>query len=133
VPVRPGSEEYLDSEKYELKQRRLEGPLLPLIRRLNEIRRSNRSLQRLDDVTFLATANERLIAYAKQSPSDTLVVAVNLDPFSTTEGLVNVPAELGLPGTFAVQDLLSDDTYAWRTGGNYVRLAPGKAHLLHVR
>jgi starch synthase (maltosyl-transferring) len=132
VPVRPGSEEYLDSEKYELKQRRIEGPLLPLIRRLNEIRRANRSLQRLDDVTFLSTANERLIAYTKRSPSDTLVVVVNLDPLSTTEGLVTVPPELGLPVSFAVQDLLSDDTYAWRTGGNYVRLAPGQAHILHA-
>ena len=46
VPVRPGSEEYLDSEKYELKQRTIDGPLLPLIKRLNEIRRANRSLQR---------------------------------------------------------------------------------------
>ena len=59
VPVRPGSEEYLDSEKYELKQRKLEGPLLPLVQRLNEIRRANRSLQRIDNVTFLETANEQ--------------------------------------------------------------------------
>ena len=44
-----------------------------------------------------------------------------------------VPAELGLPASFAVQDLLSDETYAWRTGGNFVRLAPGQAHVLHVR
>jgi starch synthase (maltosyl-transferring) len=133
VPVREGSEEYLDSEKYELKNRRIEGPLLPLIQRLNEIRRANRSLQRLDDVTFLSTANDRVIGYTKQSPSDTLIVTVNLDPFSTAEGLITVPPELGLPFSFAVQDLLSDDTYAWRTGGNYVRLAPGQAHLLHVR
>jgi hypothetical protein len=46
---------------------------------------------------------------------------------------VTVPTEVGLPGSFAVQDLLSDDTYAWRTGGNFVRLAPGQAHILHVR
>ena len=60
VPVRPGSEEYLDSEKYELKTRTIEGPLLPLIQKLNEIRRANRSLQRIDDVTFLETANDQL-------------------------------------------------------------------------
>jgi starch synthase (maltosyl-transferring) len=133
VPLRPGSEEYLDSEKYERKQRKLEGPLLPLVRRLNEIRRANRSLQRVDNVTFLPAANESLIAYAKQSPSDSLIACVNLDPLAPAEGLVTVPPALGLPGTFAVQDLLSEDTYAWRTGGNYVRLDPGAAHVLHVR
>src|SRR5262245_21387449 len=132
VPLRPGSEEYLDSEKYEIKHRTVDGPLLPLIRRLNEIRRANRSLQHVDDVRFLDTANDGVIAYTKQSAADTLVVVVNLDPFGPREGLVAVPPELGLPGSFAVQDLLSDDTYAWRTGGNYVRLAPGGAHLLHV-
>src|SRR5262245_11870607 len=133
VPLRPGSEEYLDSEKYEVKKRAIDGPLLPLIRRLNEIRRANRSLQHVDNVRFLDTANDSLIAYAKQSPSDTLVITVNLDPSGFREGLVDVPAEVGLPASFAVQDLLSDDTYAWRTGGNYVRLAPGGAHVLHVR
>ena len=133
VPLRPGSEEYLDSEKYELKRRTIEGPLLPLIRRLNGIRRANRSLQRVDNIRFLETANDSLIAYVKQSASDTLVITVNLDPVGSREGLVTVPPEVGLPGSFAVQDLLSDDTYAWRTGGNFVRLAPGQAHILHVR
>jgi starch synthase (maltosyl-transferring) len=132
APLRLGSEEYLDSEKYEVKHRTVDGPLLPLIRRLNEIRRANRSLQHVDDVRFLDTANDGVIAYAKQSAADTLVIVVNLDPFGPREGLVAVPPELGLPGSFAVQDLLSDDTYAWRTGGNYVRLAPGGAHVLHV-
>jgi starch synthase (maltosyl-transferring) len=133
VPLRSGSEEYLDSEKYELKKRRIEGPLLPLIQRLNEIRRANRSLQRIDNISFLETANDLLIAYAKQESSDTLVVAVNLDPFSMREGLVTISPDLDLPSSFAVQDLLSGETYAWGIGGNYVRLAPGQAHVLHVR
>jgi starch synthase (maltosyl-transferring) len=133
VPVRPGSEEYLDSEKYELKRRKLEGPLLPLIKRLNEIRKTNRSLQHLDDVTFLDTASEQLIAYAKRSEADTLIVCVNLDPFSSSVGLVEIPPELGLPGGFVVQDLLSDETYAWRTGGNYVDLPPGGSHVMHLK
>jgi starch synthase (maltosyl-transferring) len=133
VPLKSGSEEYLDSEKYELKQRKIDGPLLPLIRRLNEIRRANRSLQFVDNVRFLPTANESLIAFAKQSTSDTLIVCVNLDYVASREGLVAVPQELGLPGSFAVQDLLNDETYAWRTGGNYVHLAPGQSHVLHVR
>src|SRR4029079_11002403 len=106
VPLKAGSEEYLDSEKYELKQRKIDGPLLPLVRRLNEIRRANRSLQFVDNVRFLPTANEALIAYAKQSTADTLIVCVNLDYVASREGLVAVPQELGLPTSFAVQDLL---------------------------
>jgi len=133
VPVSPGSEEYLDSEKYELKQRALDGPLLPLIGRLNEIRLANRSLQRIDNVTFLETANEQLIAYAKRSDADTLIVCVNLDPLAAREGLVTVEASLGLPASFVVQDLLTNAIYDWQTGGNYVRLAPGGAHVLHAR
>jgi starch synthase (maltosyl-transferring) len=133
VPLRSGSEEYLDSEKYELKERTIDGPLLPLIERLNEIRRANRSLQQLDNVTFLDTAHNSLIAYAKRSEADTTVVCVNLDASAAREGLVTVPAELGLPASFAVQDLLTDETYAWRVGGNFIRLGPGKAHVMHVR
>ncbi len=133
IPLRPGSEEYLNSEKYEVKARTLEGPLLPLIGRLNEIRRANRSLQRIDDVTFLETASDQLIAYAKGSESDTLIVCVNLDPFAAREGLLSVPAGLGLPGSFVVQDLLTDQTYLWQSGGNYIRLEPGAAHVMHVR
>jgi starch synthase (maltosyl-transferring) len=133
VPVREGSEEYLDSEKYEVKQRQVEGPLLPLVRRLNEIRRANRSLQWIDNVTFLETASDYLIAYAKQSESDTVLVCVNLDPHRASEGLAVVPPSLGLPPSFQVQDLLSDATFGWRTGPNYVLLEPGQAHLMHVR
>jgi starch synthase (maltosyl-transferring) len=132
VPLRPGSEEYLDSEKYEVKRRTIEGPLLPLIKRLNEIRRANRSLQWIDNITFLETANDQLIAYAKRSPSDTVIAVANLNPFAAGEGLVTVPAALGLPDTFVVQDLLSDEIYDWRTGGNYVLLRPGGAHLMQV-
>ena len=133
MPLRSSSEEYFNSEKYELKERTIDGPLLPLIERLNEIRRANRSLQRLGNVTFLDTAHDSLIAYAKRSEADTTVVCVNLDPSSPREGLVTVPPELGLPASFAVQDLLTDETYAWRVGGNFIRLGPGKAHVMHVQ
>src|SRR5256714_5394487 len=66
VPVREGSEEYLDSEKYEAKRRSLDGPLLPLVRRLNRARRENRALQRLENIHFLETENDRLIGYLKR-------------------------------------------------------------------
>src|SRR5262249_29485234 len=111
VPVRPGSEEYLDSEKYELKQRTIDGPLLPLIRTLNEIRRAHPAFRRIDDLTFLDTANDQLIAYAKHADADTVIVCVNLDPTAPAEGLLTVPAVFELPETFVVQDLLTDDTY----------------------
>ena len=65
--MREGSEEYLDSEKYEVKQRALDGPLLPLIARLNAIRRENPALQRLEDIDFLETENEQLIAYVRRA------------------------------------------------------------------
>jgi starch synthase (maltosyl-transferring) len=132
VPVRPGSEEYLDSEKYEVKQRSLDGPLLPLIQRVNHARRENPALQRLDNVTFLDTANDYLIAYAKQSEGNTVITVVNIDPHDDQEGLIVVPAQLGLPPVFSVHDALDDHRYEWRIGGNYVRLTPGRSHLALV-
>src|SRR4051794_20973439 len=63
--VREGSEEYVDSEKYEIKERALDGPLMPLITRLNEVRRDSPALQRLANVTFLETENDGIMAYAK--------------------------------------------------------------------
>src|SRR6266498_5664273 len=66
VPLEEGSEEYVDSEKYEVKQRRLDGPLLPLAQRLNTIRRENPALQRVDNVAFLETGSDHLFAYAKR-------------------------------------------------------------------
>src|SRR5262249_39118412 len=81
VAVREGSEEYLDSEKYETKQRRLEGaPLLTLIRLLNEARRAHPALQYLSNIEFLDTANDGLIAYVKRHEGDTVIGVVCLDP-----------------------------------------------------
>jgi starch synthase (maltosyl-transferring) len=134
VPVREGSEEYLDSEKYEIKKRSLDGPLLPLIRRINEARRENPALQELSNVTFLDTANEALVAYAKQSAGNTVIAVVNIDPYQAQEGLAVVPAHLGLPPSFSAHDLLAGDRFQWRIGPNYVRLEPGvrQAHLVRV-
>jgi starch synthase (maltosyl-transferring) len=132
VPVRPGSEEYLDSEKYEVKRRRLNGPLLPLAARLNRARRENRALQRFENVGFLETENERLFAYAKRTGDNVVVAVVNLDPFAVQEGVTIIPAGSGLPPAFQVRDLLDDETYTWHIGRNYVRLEPGQSHLLKV-
>ncbi len=134
VPVREGSEEYLHSEKYEVKQRALDGPLLPLIKRLNTIRHENPALQYLDNVTFLDTANEALIAYAKRMGHNAVITVVNLDPDRSQEGLAIVPANLGLPPSFTAHDLLTGERYPWRIGPNYVRLEPGirQAHIVRV-
>jgi starch synthase (maltosyl-transferring) len=135
VAVRPGSEEYLDSEKYEIKQRSLDGPLLGLIERLNHIRREHPALQVLDNITFLETENDALVAYAKRSDSDVVIVVVNIDPRWTQEGVAIVPYDLGLPPVFTVSDALGGERFDWRVGRNYVRLDPGEraAHVLVVQ
>jgi starch synthase (maltosyl-transferring) len=132
---RPGSEEYLDNEKYEIKQRALDGPLLPMIQRLNHVRRENPALQRVDNVGFLDTANDAIIAYAKREGPNAIIGVVNLDPHNTQEGLIHIPYELGVPPAFTVDDLLDGIEYHWRLGGNYVRLDPAEraGHVLRVR
>jgi starch synthase (maltosyl-transferring) len=134
VPLREGSEEYLHSEKYEVRRRALDGPLLPMIRRINEIRAENPALQHLSNVRFLDTHNEALIAYAKQAPGNTLVIAANLDPHNVQEGIALIPAQLGLPPVFTVEDLLTGDHYDWRIGANYLRLDPAsrQTHIFRV-
>jgi starch synthase (maltosyl-transferring) len=129
VPAAAGSEEYLDSEKYERKQRSLDGELLPLVQRLNRIRREHAAFQRFENLRWLGTENEQLVAYAK----DDVLVVVNLDPRHPQEGVAIVPAALGLPPAFTVRDLLADSDFHWRIGRNYVRLDPGGAHVLHVQ
>jgi starch synthase (maltosyl-transferring) len=132
VPVRPGSEEYLNSEKYELKQRKLDGPLLPLAAKLNAARRENEALQWLDPLTILETENERLFAFLKRRGENTVVTVVNLDPTATQVGVCVVPVSTGLPPAYPVRDLLTDDTWTWRIGRNYVKLGPGQSHLLKI-
>jgi len=128
VPVRPGSEEYLDSEKYEVRPRALDGPLLPLVQRLNEVRRAESALQRIDNLRWLETENDQLVAYAK----DDVVCVVNLDPFAEQEGACVIPVALGWPPAFEAIELLTGATFTWRAGRNYVKLPPGESHLLKV-
>jgi starch synthase (maltosyl-transferring) len=129
VPVTAGSEEYLDSEKYEIKQRKLDGPLLPLVRQLNEIRRAEPALQRFENLRLLGTHGEHVFAYAKGTE---IAVAVNLDPRAPREDVVVVPPDIGLPEEFPVRDLLTGERYRWRIGRNYVGLGPGQSHLMKI-
>jgi starch synthase (maltosyl-transferring) len=128
VPLREGSEEYLDSEKYEVKKRKLEGPLLPLVQRLNVARRLVPALQRVDNLRWLETEQEQMIAYLKEN----VVCIVNLDPFEAREGVAILPASLGLPPAFHVRDLLGGRSYRWTLGRNFVRLDPGQAHVFKI-
>jgi starch synthase (maltosyl-transferring) len=132
VPVRPGSEEYLNSEKYELKKRALDGPLLPLAAKLNAMRRENPALQWLDPLTILETENEQLFAFLKRRDQNTVVTVVNLSPRAAQEGVCVLPVSTGLPPAYPVRDLLTGETWTWRIGRNYVKLGPGKSHVLRI-
>ena len=112
-----------------MKRRTLDGPLLPLVRKLNEIRRAEPALQRFENLRLLDTHGEHVFAFAKGTE---LVVVVNLDPKAPREDVVVVPAGLGLPDEFAVSDLLTGRGYRWRVGRNYVGLAPGGAHVMKI-
>ena len=98
--------------------------MLPFIARMNTIRRDHPSLQRLENLTFLDTENDALLAFAKQWDGETIIAVVNVDPHHAQEGVTIVPYELGLPPAFTVEDLLSGESFDWRLGRNYVRLDP---------
>ena len=142
VPVKPGSEEYLDSEKYQIKPRNLSAPdsLAGLIARVNRIRREHRSLQFDRGLEFHETNNPQLICYTKRTPdgSDPVMVVVNLDPLNMQHGHVKLPLydwKLPLDATVEAEDLLTGETYTWRGEWNYVRLDPqiAMAHILALR
>jgi starch synthase (maltosyl-transferring) len=156
VPVRPGSEEYLDSEKYQLKARNYSAPdnFSDDIRKLNAIRHAEPALQLYANLTFHVSENPAVIFYRKagaepavqwsgckphpvpvddeQPPAPTahdLLIAVNLDPHNAQETMVHVPlAEMGIgeDEAFAVHDLLTDARYIWRGVRNYIRLDPNQ-------
>ncbi|HJU67996.1 MAG TPA: alpha-1,4-glucan--maltose-1-phosphate maltosyltransferase [Gemmatimonadaceae bacterium] len=141
VPVREGSEEYLNSEKYELRPRDFTTPgnLDAEIRRINRIRRENPALQRADNLTFLRSENDQILFYRKSMPdgSNDLFIVVNLDPLRAHESMVHMPLEtLGLSGdaVYPVTDLLTGAQFRWRGARNYVRLDPAQepAHVLRL-
>jgi starch synthase (maltosyl-transferring) len=132
VPVREGSEEYLDSEKYQAKKRELDGELLPLVKRLNEIRRENPAFHRFANVTLLETESDHLFSFLKREDGNAVVVIVNTDASQPREGLTVLPAALGFPPSFRATELLTDESFTWQTGRNYVALGPGQSHVLRV-
>ena len=138
----PGREEYLDSEKYQLKERDWNGPgnIKQLITSLNRIRRENRALHFYDNLRFHAVDNEQLLFYSKMTTArDSIVlIVVNLDPLYTQSGWIEAPVEsFGEIGadSYEVHDLLTDQRYIWHGKRNYVALHPGvqPAHIFRVR
>jgi len=142
--VREGSEEYLDSEKYELRPRDFDGALAsgnslePFLTRLNEIRKVHPALTELRTITFHDIDNDALLAYSKFDPisGDCVLVVVTLNAFGPEEGTIRLDmAALGMADydRFWVRDEITGDEYQWGQA-NYVRLEPGRsvAHILNM-
>ena len=138
----PGGEEYLDSEKYELKHWDIARPdsMRELIARVNRIRRDNPALQSDWSLRFHPIDNDQLICYSKHTEdlSNVIIVVVNLDPHYTQAGWMELPlVELGLrlEEPYQVHDVLSDARYLWYGQRNYVELNPHvvPAHIFQVR
>jgi starch synthase (maltosyl-transferring) len=142
TPLHPGSEEYGDSEKFELRRRAWSAPgnLNADLTALNRIRRAERALQLANNVAFHESEHSAILWYSKRAPGPdaTLVIAVNLDPHAAQETMVHVPLDLlGVDATapYEVEDLLSRERYVWRGARNYVRLDPTErvAQIFRVR
>lgn len=140
--MQPGSEEYLNSEKYELKHRDLNATvsLKDLISRVNKIRKDNPALQSNRNLRFHQTDNPALICYSKATEdlSNVIVMVVNLDSFHTQTGWVQLDlGSIGLDANhaFRVHDLLGEGQYLWQGPRNYVELTPESlpAHILHLQ
>ncbi len=142
TPLEPGREEYMDSEKYEIKQWDLDrsGSLRKIIARINRIRKENKALQNTHSLKFHPIDNEALLCYSKTSEDldNMVLMVVNLDPHHTHSGWISLPLdELGLDPyiPFQVHDLISGSYYLWNGSHNYVEVDPGvmPAHLFRIR
>jgi starch synthase (maltosyl-transferring) len=145
TPARPEneraeSEEYLDSEKYEIRQRNrnAQNSLVPLITSLNRIRHANRALQSNVSLHFHSVDNPQMICYSKSTPDfdNTILVVVNLDSFNEQIGWTTLDLDqIGCSAneSFLVDDLLNGARYTW-SERNYVALRPGvqPAHIFRV-
>jgi starch synthase (maltosyl-transferring) len=138
----PGSEEYLNSEKYELRRWEIDrsDSLAPFIGQVNRIRHEHRALQSNDGLAFHPISDERLIAYSKRTPdlSDVVLTVVNLDPRHVRSGTLDLPLdELGIDpsGTYEAVDLIDGTTHLWQGARNRVELDPADcpATILHIR
>jgi starch synthase (maltosyl-transferring) len=138
----PGTEEYMDSEKYQVRRwdRNAKGHIRDLITIVNRARREQPALQYDHSLRFHAVNNEQIIAFTKASPDrkNVVLTVVNLDPHHVQEGIVTLPLhEMGIDAAepFQVHDLIGDARYLWNSEQNYVRLEPHScpAHVFVVR
>jgi starch synthase (maltosyl-transferring) len=138
----PGREEYLDSEKYQWKERDWDAPgnIKDWITRINQIRKENRALQLYDNLRFYRADNEAILCYGKMTESrdNIIIVVVNLDPNRSQHSYVHIPMKDFGPtdsDVYQVHDLLTDMRYLWRGDRNYVELDPlvQPAHIFRVR
>ena len=141
APGKTGSEEYLDSEKYQIRawDRTSSSSIAPLIRLLNRIRYENLALQANQGLHFHTAPNPQLLCYSKSTPdlANTILTVVNLDPANEQAGIIDLAMDkLGLPwdGSFEVEDLLSGAKFTWTGARNYVALQPAAmpAHILRI-
>lgn len=135
----PGTEEYLDSEKYQIRAWSLDRPdsLRYLITRMNSIRRDNPALQDDRTLTFIPVDNGQLIAYVKATAdlTNALLIVVNLDPHHPQSGWVQfdpTTLKLAADAPYQVHDLLTDARYSWQGTHNFVGLGPGMGHVFLV-
>jgi starch synthase (maltosyl-transferring) len=142
VPREPGSEEYRDSEKYEIRNWDLDTPdsLAPLIAKVNRIRRENPALHDIRSLRFHGIGNQGLIAYSKatQDRSNVILIVVNIDHRHPQSGWTDLSlGELGVRPSepFEVEDLLTGATHTWQGPSNFVQLDPAgePAHIFRVR
>ena len=139
TPAKPVSEEYLNSEKYQIRHWDLEAShsIAPLITRVNHIRRENLALQSDLSLHFHPVDNPQVICYSKRAGDNTILVALNLDPHNEQAGWIDLDLKtLGIEReeTFDVEDLLTGTHYAWHDRSNYVALRPDvmPAHIFRV-
>ncbi len=133
-PVRSGSEEYANSEKYEIRDWDISAnhSIAPFIQRINEIRRGNVALQQTRAITFHSCDNPHILCFSKTVGGNTILVCANMDYSSTQSGWVEFsPAAIARGGRppFVVTDLLTDIAYTWRDYWNYVELDPERTPL----
>ncbi|MBW3667056.1 MAG: alpha-1,4-glucan--maltose-1-phosphate maltosyltransferase [Actinobacteria bacterium] len=140
APIQPGSEEYLDSEKYQIRKWDLDDPdsLAPVITQVNQARRAHPALQRNRNLVFHHSENDRLLCYSKHEGDDIVLMVVNLDPGHAQSGWVHLdtwPLGLDPSQEFQVRDLLTERAYSWKGSSNYVELDPAgiPAHVFSVR
>jgi starch synthase (maltosyl-transferring) len=142
LAIAPGKEEYHNSEKYQLRDWRLTRPdsLREFIARINAIRRENPALQTDRGLRFIEVDNDHLLAYSKVDADGTnlLLVVVNLDPYHTQTGMVDVPIHrwgIDPDQQYQVHDLIADARYSWRGWRNYVELNPfvRPAHIFRIQ